>query len=107
MSPNTSSSRHAEDAEILVQAYLPPPGDEPSSHAESLSPPLAIPQVTSDEPQDAAFPRSYNSAFEEFALNQQVMVSFIDGLNLAMAASPPLRVVGASSTVVGYLYVLR
>ncbi|KAF9070706.1 hypothetical protein BDP27DRAFT_583683 [Rhodocollybia butyracea] len=103
MSPTTSSSRHADDAEILVQAYLPPPDDEPSSHTESLSPPLAIPQVTSDELQDATFPRSYNSAFEKFGLSQKVMVSFIEGLNLAMATSLPLRVVGASSTIVGYL----
>ncbi|KAJ3981473.1 hypothetical protein F5890DRAFT_1417583 [Lentinula detonsa] len=97
----SSSSQITQDAEILVQTYLSHPLNGPSFKQEIL--PLAIPQITFDDHQEASFARGHSPALGEVGLTQQVMLSIIDGLNLAMAANPPIRIVGTSGPVAGYL----
>ncbi|KAE9402233.1 hypothetical protein BT96DRAFT_1017793 [Gymnopus androsaceus JB14] len=50
--------------------------------------------------EEASFARGHSPALVDLGLTQQIMLNFVDGLNLAMAASPPLRIVGASGPVV-------
>ncbi|KAJ4474449.1 hypothetical protein J3R30DRAFT_3295610 [Lentinula aciculospora] len=97
-----TSSQNAHDAEILIQTYLPSPSNEPFSRQE-IPLPLAIPQISFDDRQQSSFARGHSPALGELGLAQQVMLSIVDGLNLAMAASPPIRIVGTSGPVVGYL----
>ncbi|KAJ3709788.1 hypothetical protein EV361DRAFT_380923 [Lentinula raphanica] len=97
-----TSAQIAQDAEILIQTYLPPPLNPTSSKQEFILP-LAVPQISFNDHQEASFARGHSPALGELGLTQQVMLSIVDGLNLAMAASPPTRIVGASGPVVGYL----
>ncbi|KAJ7741978.1 hypothetical protein DFH07DRAFT_837188, partial [Mycena maculata] len=52
---------------------------------------------------DAPFARGYNSALESVNIPQEQLLAFIDGLNLAMTASTPLRVVNIAGLVIGFL----
>ena len=95
------------DAELLIQRYLPPPYEnQPVPQQRAALPlPLCIPQITSGFMQPIA--RGYNEILNDaqIGISQETFFSFIDGLNLAMTASPPLRVVNVVGMGVGFVYV--
>ncbi|KAJ3873964.1 hypothetical protein F5051DRAFT_417990 [Lentinula edodes] len=98
---NQLYSQISQDADILIKTYLPTLSNGPSKQEISL--PFAIPQISFDDRQESSFARGHCPELGESGFTQQVMLSIVDGLNLAMAASPPIRIVGASGPVVGYL----
>jgi hypothetical protein len=54
--------------------------------------PICIPQIAPSF--DAPFARGYNAVLRSsVGISQDELLAFIDGLNLAMTSSPPLRVV--------------
>lgn len=88
-----SSGEGTHDAELFTQAFLPaseipgllqkPPG---------IPRPICIPQIAPSF--DAPFARGYNAVLRSsVGISQDELLAFIDGLNLAMTSSPPLRVV--------------
>ncbi|KAF5391245.1 hypothetical protein D9757_003017 [Collybiopsis confluens] len=92
-------------AEVLAQAYLPSsPSPVPSLNQAILLPvPFAVPQIRFQEGDESTFARGHSPALAEVCLDQKLLLNFIDGLNLAMAVNPPLRIVGTSGPVVGYV----
>ncbi|KAK7442481.1 hypothetical protein VKT23_016078 [Stygiomarasmius scandens] len=98
------------DADLLIRHFLPPspqdsvPGEHPESEDQiSLPLPLCIPQISVSAEWDSAFARGYNDNLHSLGISQQILLDFIDGLNLAMAASPPLRVVSAVGRIIGFV----
>ncbi|KAJ7461720.1 hypothetical protein B0H11DRAFT_2198587 [Mycena galericulata] len=73
--PKGSSSgiQLSRDADFLIESFLP-----------------------AEEPRD-------NTALESVNIPQEQLLAFIDGLNLAMTASPPLRVVNLAGMVIGFV----
>lgn len=104
--PASSSQTIQHDADILIQTYLPSSSNGLSGRVQEIPLPLAIPQISFDDREEASFARGHSPALVDLGLTQQIMLNFVDGLNLAMAASPPLRIVGASGPVVGFVYVI-
>lgn len=98
---NSTDRKLARDASVLIQTYLPPdelkeaPPYRPDDVPQVL--PLCIPRVAT------AFARGYNPELETVGITQAMFLSFIDGLNLAIVASPPLRVVDVVGQVIGLL----
>lgn len=96
------------DTELLIQTYL-PPSDASLPFKELPEVPTAtqafcLPQLSVGF--DTPFARGYNSELDTVAgLRQEDVLKFIDGLNMAMTASPPLRVVALAGQVVGLVYV--
>jgi hypothetical protein len=105
------------DADILIQHFLPPATTKTSNEAGSayqqppqpedsslpLPLPLCIPQISVSADWDSAFARGYNDHLHSIGISQQMLLNFIDGLNLAIQASPPLRVVSLVGTVIGFV----
>ncbi|KAJ3809534.1 hypothetical protein EV368DRAFT_44032 [Lentinula lateritia] len=99
----TSSGVHlAHDADLLIRTYI-------SSSLSLAQPPtglpiplpLCIPQVSVNPNDQSAFARGYNDTLKDVGIPQDVLLNFIDGLNMAIIASPPLRVVGMVGTIIG------
>ncbi|KAJ3887163.1 hypothetical protein GG344DRAFT_69041 [Lentinula edodes] len=99
----TSSGVHlAHDADLLIRVYI-------SSSLSLAQPPtglpiplpLCIPQVSVNPNDQSAFARGYNDTLKDVGIPQDVLLNFIDGLNMAIIASPPLRVVGMVGTIIG------
>ncbi|KAK7019940.1 hypothetical protein R3P38DRAFT_2536107 [Favolaschia claudopus] len=87
-------SQLAHDADTFIQPFLPPSDIRTASTGSTngIPLPLCIPQVASSF--TSPFARGYNPVLEISAgISQDQLLAFIDGLNLAMTASPPLRVV--------------
>ncbi|KAJ7441765.1 hypothetical protein B0H11DRAFT_2204667 [Mycena galericulata] len=101
--PKGSSSgiQLSRDADFLIESFL--PAEEPRSPIEAppLPLPYCVPQLTATF--DAPFARGYNTALESVNIPQEQLLAFIDGLNLAMTASPPLRVVNLAGMVIGFV----
>jgi hypothetical protein len=112
------------DAEVLINAYLPPesaaeafvsgfrrrtiphPDPQRAGAGEQVEPwplPFCLPQLTSSR--TSTFARGYNAELENVELSQETILKFVDGLNLAMTASPPLRIVDTTGKVIGFVYV--
>ncbi|KAK0195140.1 hypothetical protein F5146DRAFT_1024354 [Armillaria mellea] len=91
----------ARDAELLIQDFLPAP-NEYTGPSNGIPLPLCIPQIATKF--DSPFSRGYNDVLSE-AVNipQAELLAFIDGLNLAMTASPPLRVVDTAGMIIGLI----
>ncbi|KAG7446585.1 uncharacterized protein BT62DRAFT_932022 [Guyanagaster necrorhizus] len=94
----------ARDAELLINDFLP----DSRSSADYAGPsqgiplPLCIPQIATKF--DSSFARGYNDVLAEAVdIPQAELLSFIDGLNLAMTASPPLRVVDTAGMIIGLI----
>ncbi|KIK63955.1 hypothetical protein GYMLUDRAFT_40166 [Collybiopsis luxurians FD-317 M1] len=99
-----SHNQNASNAEVLIQAYLPPSNPSPSLEQKILLPvPFAVPQIRFQEGDEPTFARGHSLALAEVGLDQQLLLNFIDGLNLAMTMSSPLRIVATSGPVVGYV----
>ncbi|KAF7303643.1 hypothetical protein MIND_00593600 [Mycena indigotica] len=75
------------DAELLIQTFLPP-----SSHA-----------TTTSSSKATSFATPIFAVLESVDISQEELLAFIDGLNLAMTASPPLRVVSLAGIVIGFI----
>lgn len=99
----TSSGVHlAHDADLLIRTYI-------SSSLSLAQPPtglpiplpLCIPQVSVNPNDQSAFARGYSDTLKDVGIPQDVLLNFIDGLNMAIIASPPLRVVGMVGTIIG------
>ncbi|THU83209.1 hypothetical protein K435DRAFT_971656 [Dendrothele bispora CBS 962.96] len=112
------------DADLLIRHFLPssPPDrtlsqDEqrrPDDHGEStnqetdhrtsdaLPLPLCIPQISVSAEWDSAFARGYNDQLRSLGISQQMLLNLIDGLNLAISASPPL-VVSLVGRAIGFV----
>jgi hypothetical protein len=112
------------DADVLINAYLPPesasemfiggfkpqavPHPDPERAqvgdlVELWPLPFCLPQLTSAP--TSTFARGYNAELEKVELSQETVLKFVDGLNLAMTASPPLRIVDLTGMAIGFVYV--
>uniref|UniRef100_A0A0W0FA02 Uncharacterized protein n=1 Tax=Moniliophthora roreri TaxID=221103 RepID=A0A0W0FA02_MONRR len=91
------------DADLLIRSFLPErSGPEPPPYAQ-LPQAVCLPQVSLHAKWDSAFARGYNHALGDAGISQEDFLSFIDGLNLAIAASPPLRVVDFAGKIIGFV----
>ncbi|KAK0448862.1 hypothetical protein EV421DRAFT_2052485 [Armillaria borealis] len=91
----------ARDAELLIQDFLPAP-NEYTGPPRGIPLPLCIPQIATNF--DSPFSRGYNNVLSEAVdIPQAELLAFIDGLNLAMTASPPLRVVDTAGMIIGLI----
>ncbi|KAJ7901506.1 hypothetical protein B0H13DRAFT_1882929 [Mycena leptocephala] len=89
------------DADFLIQSFLPPSEISVSSPGSSGIPqPICFPQIAPSY--DSPFARGYNRVLQtSVGISQEQLLAFIDGLNLAITASPPLRVVDFAGMVIG------
>lgn len=88
-----------EEADLLIDTYLPSrTAEAPPAYDGHAIIPFCIPQLGTNA--SAPFARGYNRAL---GISQDDLLSFIDGLNLAMTSSPPLRIVDIAGKVVGYM----
>ncbi|KAJ7100381.1 hypothetical protein C8R44DRAFT_642010 [Mycena epipterygia] len=101
--PKASSSgiQLTRDADFLIQSFLPATKSVPPFEAPKLPLPYCVPQLTTGF--DAPFGRGYNPVLESVDIPQEQLLAFIDGLNLAMTASPPLRVVNLAGMAIGFV----
>ncbi|KAJ7867446.1 hypothetical protein B0H13DRAFT_1636144 [Mycena leptocephala] len=89
------------DADFLIQSFLPPSEISVSSPGSSGIPqPICFPQLAPSY--DSPFARGYNRVLQtSVGISQEQLLAFIDGLNLTITASPPLRVVDFAGMVIG------
>ncbi|KAJ7459250.1 hypothetical protein FB451DRAFT_1046222 [Mycena latifolia] len=98
------SGRHlARDADYLIHSFLPPAAHSPPPNAPSGLPlPFCIPQIAANF--DSPFARGYSPVLQtSVGISQEELLSFIDGLNLCISSSPPLRVVDFAGLVIGFI----
>ncbi|KAF9067969.1 hypothetical protein BDP27DRAFT_1328068 [Rhodocollybia butyracea] len=95
----SSGIRLAHDADVLIRTYITPA----SAYTEqaSLPLPICIPQAGVNPKAESGFCRGYPDALEIVGISQGVFLNFIDGLNMAISASPPLRVVDFAGKIIG------
>ncbi|KAJ7778079.1 hypothetical protein B0H16DRAFT_1878817 [Mycena metata] len=98
---NRSGIHLTRDADFLIQSFLPATELTPAFEIPKLPLPYCAPQLTPAF--DAPFSRGYNSTLESVGLTREQLIAFVDGLNLAMTASPPLRVVNIAGMVIGFV----
>ncbi|KAJ3867146.1 hypothetical protein EV359DRAFT_61728 [Lentinula novae-zelandiae] len=85
----------AHDADLLIRTYVPSSLSLNQPYTGPPIPsPLCIPQVGVSPDEHSTFARGYNEVLNDTGIPQDVLLNFIDGLNMAIIASPPLRVVG-------------
>ncbi|KAJ3915830.1 hypothetical protein F5877DRAFT_69556 [Lentinula edodes] len=85
----------AHDADLLIRTYVPSSLSLNQPYTGPPIPlPLCIPQVGVSPNEHSTFARGYNEVLNDTGIPQDVLLNFIDGLNMAIIASPPLRVVG-------------
>ncbi|KAJ7667997.1 hypothetical protein B0H17DRAFT_1018608 [Mycena rosella] len=101
--PKASSSgiQLTRDADYLIESFLPATKSVPPFEAPQLPLPYCVPQLTTGF--DAPFARGYNPLLESVDISQEQLLAFIDGLNLAMTASPPLRCVNIVGMAIGFV----
>ncbi|KAJ6518804.1 hypothetical protein C8R45DRAFT_807032 [Mycena sanguinolenta] len=98
--PHTQSQL-AHDADLLIEPFL-PSSDTPHGPSAGIPQPFCLPQIADSF--GSPFVRGYNPMLEScVGISQDQLLSFIDGLNLAMTASPPLRVVDLAGLVIGFI----
>ncbi|KAF8343179.1 uncharacterized protein EI90DRAFT_3115695 [Cantharellus anzutake] len=87
-----------EDVELLFRS--PPP---PATHAKSV--PLPVPVVLPQDGTswDSPFARGYHPDMRDSGIEMDDWLKFIDGLNIAIGASPPLRVIDLAGLVIGFV----
>ncbi|KAJ7062122.1 fungal chitosanase of glycosyl hydrolase group 75-domain-containing protein [Mycena amicta] len=104
----SSGVNFTRDADLLIRTFLPTSESLLLSQAPAYDSPLPALPLPYCAPQlasgfDTPFSRGYNPALERLDISQEQLLAFIDGLNLAMTASPPLRVVSLAGMVVGFV----
>lgn len=105
--PQPTTENLDRDADVLIQNYIfnAPSDIRPPSSGE-LPLPLCIPQITVNANEGSAFARGYNPALAEVGISQEMLLDFIDGMNLAIVNSPPLRIVGVAGQLLEFVYVI-
>lgn len=96
----TSHPAEAErDANVLIHTYL----NEylTVSRRGKIAHPVCLPQMAVGF--DMPFARAYAPGLAGLGISQDVFIDFIDGLNTAMIASPPLQVVDLAGFVIGFV----
>ncbi|GAW08273.1 hypothetical protein LENED_010327 [Lentinula edodes] len=94
----------AHDADLLIRTYVPSSLSLNQPYTGPPIPlPLCIPQVGVSPDEHSTFARGYNEVLNDTGIPQDVLLNFIDGLNMAIIASPPLRVVGTVGKVIGFI----
>ncbi|KAF5332889.1 hypothetical protein D9758_017209 [Tetrapyrgos nigripes] len=83
--------------------WMPTQTQAAAASGDALPLPLCIPQISISARFDSAFARGYNETLERVDISAQTLLDFIDGLNLAIVASPPLRVVDAVGQALGFV----
>lgn len=68
---------------------------------DGLQKPIAIPATTAKV--GSPFLRAYPPTIEAFSLPKEVFLRFLDDLNRVAVASPPLKVLGMASNIVGFV----
>ncbi|KAL1762462.1 hypothetical protein FB107DRAFT_244449 [Schizophyllum commune] len=87
------------DSQFLIDSFLPPSAYTSSRH-DALPLPFCLPQIATGD--GAPFARGYSAIFHEAVdLPMEEFLAFVDGLNLAIVASPPLRVVDLAGKIIG------
>ncbi|KAJ3817282.1 hypothetical protein EV361DRAFT_811955 [Lentinula raphanica] len=110
--PNSATAKSTgiqlmHDADVLIRTYVPAPSEaeappyRPDDVPQIL--PLCIPRISVNANPASAFARGYNAALETVGITPEMFLSFIDGLNLAIVASPPLRIVNVVGQIVGFV----
>jgi hypothetical protein len=99
----SSGIRLAHDADVLIRTYITPA--EAYTAQASIPLPICIPQAGVNPKTESGFCRGYSEALEIVGISQAVFLNFIDGLNMAISASPPLRVVDFAGTIIGLVCV--
>ncbi|KAF7326037.1 hypothetical protein MKEN_00454600 [Mycena kentingensis (nom. inval.)] len=94
-----SKAKVKKDAKFLADAFLPPPDARPTLPIYAPPRAFCLPQLTSTF--DAPFVRAYSPALEDADISQAQLLAFVDGLNVAITASPPLRVLDWSGAILG------
>ncbi|KAJ7598804.1 hypothetical protein C8J56DRAFT_174356 [Mycena floridula] len=90
------------DVELLVRSYLPQELSRHNVVVTGLELPLCIPQI--GPAFSSPFARGYNALLgPAVGISQSELLQFIDGLNLALTASPPLRVVDVVGMGIGFV----
>ncbi|KAJ3773258.1 hypothetical protein FB446DRAFT_642010 [Lentinula raphanica] len=101
----SSAIQLARDADLLIRTYLPSSG--PIQQQPYTGPPiplpLCIPQTSLSPSDHSTFARGYNDALNSIGIAQEVFLNFLDGLNMAIVASPPLRVVELTGRVIAFI----
>ncbi|KAH8113843.1 hypothetical protein DFH11DRAFT_278873 [Phellopilus nigrolimitatus] len=72
----------------------------PATH-EPLRLPFCLPQMSSGG--TSTFVRAYSRELHASGVKMDDWLRFIDGLNIAMTASPPLRIVDAAGLIIGFV----
>lgn len=105
--PSSSSSnglKLAHDADLLIRTYI---LDNSSSYQASnttpISLPVCVPQAGANPKEQSGFIRGYNPDLNNIGISQNTFLNFIDGLNMAITASPPLRVVDFAGKIIGFV----
>ncbi|KAL1725867.1 hypothetical protein EV714DRAFT_220483 [Schizophyllum commune] len=89
------------DSQFLIDTFLPSNADA-ASPKSGLPLPFCLPQVVAGE--GTPFARGYSEVLRETVnLTMEEFVAFVDGLNIATAASPPLRVVHMVGQAIAYV----
>ncbi|KAG8978853.1 hypothetical protein FRB94_013149 [Tulasnella sp. JGI-2019a] len=98
LDPSDPPAYTDDDAQALFEIPLPPTD---RTRVAPLRLPLCVPQIGTGI--DAPFCRAYCSELSASGIEQTDWLKFCDGLNIAMAASPPLRVLDAAGKVIGFV----
>ncbi|KAI5889420.1 uncharacterized protein SCHCODRAFT_02634476 [Schizophyllum commune H4-8] len=89
------------DSQFLIDSFLPSATDA-APPTSKLPLPFCLPQVVAGE--GTPFARGYSDVLRETVnLSMEEFVAFLDGLNIATAASPPLRVVHMVGVAIAYV----
>ncbi|KAJ3827498.1 hypothetical protein EV361DRAFT_796288 [Lentinula raphanica] len=101
----SSAIQLARDADLLIRTYLPSSGPiQQQPHTGPPIPlPLCIPQTSLSPSDHSTFARGYNDALNSIGIAQELFLNFLDGLNMAIVASPPLRVVELTGRVIAFI----
>ncbi len=89
------------DAQVLIDSYIGPVEFSEARTPSGLPMPFCLAQ--SGTGFDAPFARGYGQALEQVGISQKTFLDFLDGLNMAMIASPPLQVVNVAGFIVGFV----
>jgi len=93
LDPDPTPEYTEEDAAILFGIRPPPP-----PHVQRLALPVVLPQIRTSY--EAPFARGYNPELAVSGVEQVDLLAFIDGLKIAIAANPPLRIVDAAGMII-------
>ncbi|KAF8307280.1 hypothetical protein DL93DRAFT_136346 [Clavulina sp. PMI_390] len=98
--PSATTPQIYTEADAATLFGTPPPAPNRAS-IQRLSLPVALPQTR--VAYDAPFVRGWNQELALSGVHQDEWLAFLDGLNIAMTTSPPLRVIGAAGQIIGFV----